>query len=156
MIARDALRLKQPMDRRPVPVAGARIGETGILYLLQRPKRSAAESPPLPPCGDFGYWGMAHNRRRAVPTRGRKKGRAQQTTPALACRRAPGIRRAAPQVPRVKQDARSLHAYRQMLLIRRFEEKEGSSRLGLIGGCATLHGQRAVRTRHADGDQAGR
>ena len=51
----------------------------------------------------------------------------------------------APQVPEFSQE-QELHAYRQMLLIRRFEEKAGQLYgMGLIGGFCHLYiGQEAV------------
>src|SRR5262249_25764024 len=61
----------------------------------------------------------------------------------------PALRRApvepAPQVPEFSQE-QELHAYRQMLLIRRFEEKAGQLYgMGLIGGFCHLYiGQEAV------------
>src|SRR5262249_38172063 len=99
-----------------------------------RGKRDRCAGPhPLPPCGDFGYWEQAPHRRRAPHPR-RKMAVASNKPAAQPA----AVRRAsvepAPQVPEFSRE-QELHAYRQMLLIRRFEEKAGQLYgMGLIGG----------------------
>ncbi len=109
--------------------------------MLSRCTRPAA----LSPCGDFGYWDEAG---RPVARRHLEEihGRRQQQTSGPACRAAPRrpIRHGR-RVPDFSKE-QELAAYREMLLIRRFEEKAGQMYgMGLIGGFCHLYiGQEAV------------
>src|SRR5262249_40714607 len=89
----------------------------------------------------LGKW--PPHRRRAHPEE--KNVRCQQPTSGSARRPAPGLRRTRGGDTDFNQE-QELHAYRHMLLIRRFEEKAGQLYgMGLIGGFCPLYiGQEAV------------
>ena len=83
---------------------------------------------------------------------------ARKAKPAASKSTAKAPARALPNIPQLSRDE-DLHAYREMLLIRRFEEKSGQMYgMGLIGGFCHLYiGQEAVvvgmQMASKDGDQ---
>ncbi|HEX8165697.1 MAG TPA: pyruvate dehydrogenase (acetyl-transferring) E1 component subunit alpha [Beijerinckiaceae bacterium] len=89
---------------------------------------------------------------------GRSAGRAARGAPKDQGKRSEQARKSAPDAPQFSKDE-ELHAYREMLLIRRFEEKAGQMYgMGLIGGFCHLYiGQEAVvvgmQMAAKDGDQ---
>lgn len=96
--------------------------------------------PLLPPPSDLGYGkkrGHVHEDVMAVADAQKKPSRAEAAVPDAIT--------AAPDIPALTKD-QELSAYRQMLLIRRFEEKAGQMYgMGLIGGFCHLYiGQEAV------------
>jgi pyruvate dehydrogenase E1 component alpha subunit len=96
--------------------------------------------PLLPPPSDLGYGkkrGHVHEDVMAVADAQKKPSRAEAAVPDAVT--------AAPDIPALTKD-QELSAYRQMLLIRRFEEKAGQMYgMGLIGGFCHLYiGQEAV------------
>src|SRR5215475_11005816 len=126
------------------PLAAA-ICEIGFFHLFPAAKSRARAYPhPLPPCGDFGYWGSSRLADEE-PTPRRKMAVASNRPAAQPA----AVRRASvepvAEMPDFNQE-QELHAYRQMLLIRRFEEKAGQLYgMGLIGGFCHLYiGQEAV------------
>src|SRR5262249_28634745 len=136
------LRLKHPYARGP---AGSRICGIVFFYLFPAAKSRARAYPhPLPPCGDFGYGGSGRLTDEE-PTLRRKMAVASNRPAAQPA----AVRRAsvepAAEMPDFNQE-QELHAYRHMLLIRRFEEKAGQLYgMGLIGGFCHLYiGQEAV------------
>src|SRR5262245_50649925 len=136
------LRLKQPLRRWP---AGSRDLRNRFFYLFPAAKSRAHAYPhPLPPCGDFGYWGSGRLTDEE-PTPRRKMAVASNRPAAqpAALRRA-SVEPAA-EIPDFNQE-QELHAYRHTLLTRRFEEKAGQLYgMGLIGGFCHLYiGQEAV------------
>src|SRR5215510_6934865 len=129
---------------RAGPLAAA-ICEIGFFHLFPAAKSRARAYPhPLPPCGDFGYWGSGRLADEE-PTLRRKMAVASNRPAAQPA----AVRRAsvepAAELPDFNQE-QELHAYRHMLLIRRFEEKAGQLYgMGLIGGFCHLYiGQEAV------------
>src|SRR5262245_61759947 len=110
--------------------------------MWQAPAR--AYPHPLPPWGDFGYGGGG--RRSPHPAQPRRKMAVVSNRPAAqpAAARLTPVEQA-PEVPEFNKE-QELSAYRQMLLIRRFEEKAGQLYgMGLIGGFCHLYiGQEAV------------
>src|SRR5215831_8800718 len=129
---------------RAGPLAAA-VCEIGFFHLSPAPKSRARAYPhPLPPCGDFGYWGSGRLANKE-PTPRRKMAVASNRPAAQPA----AVRRAsvepAAEMPDFNQE-QELHAYRRMLLIRRFEEKAGQLYgMGLIGGFCHLYiGQEAV------------
>src|SRR3712207_1949635 len=85
-------------------------------------------------------------------------GRAARGAPKDQGKRSDSAKKSAPEAPRFTKEE-ELHAYREMLLIRRFEEKAGQMYgMGLIGGFCHLYiGQEAVvvgmQMAAKDGDQ---
>src|SRR6516164_724302 len=127
------------------PVGSRAICEIDFCSLFPAAKEGACACPhPLPPCGDFGYWGSSRLADEE-PTPRRKMAVASNRPAAQPA----AVRRAsvepAAEMPDFNQE-QELHAYRQMLLIRRFEEKAGQLYgMGLIGGFCHLYiGQEAV------------
>src|SRR5262245_12567353 len=110
--------------------------------MWQAPAR--AYPHPLPPWGDFGYG--EGGRRTAHPAHPRRKMAVVSNRPAAqtAAARLTPVEQP-PEVPEFNKE-QELTAYRQMLLIRRFEEKAGQLYgMGLIGGFCHLYiGQEAV------------